>query len=120
MGVAYQTHHTSAGTPGAKGGGGDGRGMGGRTGGVEEMKEQGRWERGEDRQSVRVGGGNGGVKGREGKGREGSKFPWSIYPASVNTINIPELSKCTATNGHTASVSSFSKGTQLCHVRYIH
>ena len=47
------------------------------------MKEQGRWERGEDRQRVRVRGVNGGVKGKEGKGREGSKVLWSIPQVST-------------------------------------
>ena len=47
------------------------------------MKEQGRWERGEDRQRVRVRGVNGGVKRSEGKGREGSKVLWSIPHVST-------------------------------------
>ena len=71
-GVVCQTHHTCAGTLGAEGGGGGWRGRGGRTRGVEGAKEQGRWERGEERQSVRVGKVDGRCegKGRERKGRE--------------------------------------------------
>ena len=59
-------------------------------------EKQGRWERGEERQSVRVGKVDGRCEAREGKGKEGKGVNFSgvyIYPTSVYNKKIPEFSK---------------------------